>query len=999
MDNESADNIHPSARIDPSAKVDPSATIGPEVEIGPNSIIGARTTLGRGTTVGADATVEADVALGNCQIGDNSIVRSYCNLAGAVIGNRCEIGKGSAEVREEHIRAGRTGMRGAGVEAVDDVRIDDDTIVAAGMELRDGARIGANVKLLSQGKMGVDAQIGDHVEIGQCLDDRADLRDLARIDPNCSLGKVTLLSIGEDTHLHTGVHASGTIDIGHDCVIEKDVSMRDVRVQPHERVPAGGRIEEYCPTSIDHGENLSAGRIHPSAIIEPGVVMGTGVQVGAGSTIRTGAVIGMNAEIRENAVVDKNATIKDKAVVLDGTLVTEGQDVASGEVWNGHGGAARQTRLEDGLPEVDITVRLHPTARVDPSAKIGPGTSIGPNTTIGPDCVIGAHSKVEYSTLGAGVDVGSKTLVSGATIEDRAEIATRCTVAGAYVGSEATIGLSSEPTDSPYHCVGNTRVEGDKMMMREVDRTLVPPTPDEAGIVIGRGASIPGQATVTAISVIADGQHIRNEVYPRSVVINDDAPRASATADGVEEARRAYVGKVNPPSPPRSRTAVDKPAVIAKLMSEMYGHKEGRGWSWPSHHNGTSAPEARLNDPDRRVEGVEGAQARESTFGDSKQLARRFGQLLEHGEAGCQQPNQGIDLLPRHAETGQSFPIDQQIALDIAEYDAGHQGREYKAPTSKELMEAPASTSWGDKHYQNGVINVPGKTPDGPVVQVTVAARADVMADPKRVLEMRQHNDAGTEPAQRRMDAHRAIARAIKRSGIEFDMTTDGGGVEFDPAKETIRVPKTVLSRNQGERAMQGAYYAAKACLMKGNDAGSHQVDLAATVGATLIAHRMAAKAGREWIGPEEPAALKEAGRLLQRQPQRLQEIVEKTRLVEGKLTPGNPDWKLPDIDERIDDHVRGQLRTAEKSGNQNARKGVEQLAAALEPEPHQPPENQAMAKRWQVAIRHELAISLPERSDHQQRPTQPPTAHEHVPARPATQAQEANPAERGHQR
>ena len=200
------------------------------------------------------------------------------------------------------------------------------------------------------------------------------------------------------------------------------------------------------------------------------------------------------------------------------------------------------------------------------------------------------------------------------------------------------------------------------------------------------------------------------------------------------------------------------------------------------------------------------------------------------------------------------------------------------------------------------------------------------MSDPKRVLEMRQHNDAGTEPAQRRMDAHRAIARAIKRSGIEFDMTTDGGGVEFDPAKETIRVPKTLLSRNQGERAMQGAYYATKACLIRGSNADSHQVDLAATVGATLIAHRMAAKAGREWKGPEEPATLKEAGRLLQRQPQRLQEIVDKSRLVEARLTPGGPDWETP-RHQRADRRPRP--RAAEDRGKDRRPEGTQGSRAA----------------------------------------------------------------------
>ena len=67
---------------------------------------------------------------------------------------------------------------------------------------------------------------------------------------------------------------------------------------------------------------------------------------------------------------------------------------------------------------------------------------------------------------------------------------------------------------------------------------------------------------------------------------------------------------------------------------------------------------------------------------------------------------------------------------------------------------------------------------------------------------------------------------------------------------------------------LQALYYTAKGEALKvgGDPKGGHRDELA-TLEATLIAHRMAAKAGVRWDGPEAPKKLRDAGRLVANGP------------------------------------------------------------------------------------------------------------------------------------
>ena len=65
--------------------------------------------------------------------------------------------------------------------------------------------------------------------------------------------------------LKQGVIAMGPVQIGEDAVVDEQVFIRNAKVGTQRHVPAGVRINGYCPEQIDHGDNEAAGRIDPSS--------------------------------------------------------------------------------------------------------------------------------------------------------------------------------------------------------------------------------------------------------------------------------------------------------------------------------------------------------------------------------------------------------------------------------------------------------------------------------------------------------------------------------------------------------------------------------------------------------------------------------------------------------------------------------------------------------------------------------------------------------------
>lgn len=157
------------------------------------------------------------------------------------------------------------------------------------------------------------------------------------------------------------------------------------------------------------------------------------------------------------------------------------------------------------------------------------------------------------STLGGGVTIGNNRIVWAATREDGTHVGNRCVATAAYTGPNASIGLSRGAEWSRDDSVENVSVEGDRGKLERVDAKSVAPTPDEAGIVIGAGASIPGDTQIPPASVIRDDKHFRNAERPDRITIDSHADRSAATCNGLEERRREVAGAVNPAAAPGER--------------------------------------------------------------------------------------------------------------------------------------------------------------------------------------------------------------------------------------------------------------------------------------------------------------------------------------------------------------------------------------------------------------------------------------------------------------
>ena len=207
-----------------------------------------------------------------------------------------------------------------------------------------------------------------------------------------------------------------------------------------------------------------------------------------------------------------------------------------------------------------------------------------------------------------------------------------------------------------------------------------------------------------------------------------------------------------------------------------------------------------------------------------------------------------------------------------------------------------------------------------------------------------------------RLDGQSAIAKAIRRRGIKLENAPEDGGIEFHPRESRMDIPKRTWSHPRGRDHHAGGALRREGCMLQQGDPESKHEELASTVGATLIAHRMAAKVGREWRGPEQPWTLKAAGALLQKEPEVLEQIIEKWRRVEARMTPGNPDWTLLDIKERLENHVAAKLLDDRENGDRKGARELDQLIAALEPEPLQAEENQLRNKHYQQHIQGRVA-------------------------------------------
>ena len=157
----------------------------------------------------------------------------------------------------------------------------------------------------------------------------------------------------------------------------------------------------------------------------------------------------------------------------------------------------------------------------------------------------------------------------------------------------------------------------------------------------------------------------------------------------------------------------------------------------------------------------------------------------------------------RHAPSARrhrrQFPIDQQIAIDIAEYEGGKRGLEYRPASTEEIEQAPCRFSWGGPSMNGGVVYVPGNNPQGPAVALSVVKRVDVMEyDPIQVRNMRYHNGDGHESAELRLGRTAGRRQGDPAERHQAGERTSRRGNRVPPAREADGHPEEDLEAPPG---------------------------------------------------------------------------------------------------------------------------------------------------------------------------------------------------------
>ncbi|HMC06037.1 MAG TPA: NDP-sugar synthase [Solirubrobacterales bacterium] len=83
------------ARVDPAATVRPPALIESEAEVGPGSTIGAHAVIGGGSEIGAEAIVSSAVVMGDCRVGSGAELHDAILAPGVTVGEGARLGGGA----------------------------------------------------------------------------------------------------------------------------------------------------------------------------------------------------------------------------------------------------------------------------------------------------------------------------------------------------------------------------------------------------------------------------------------------------------------------------------------------------------------------------------------------------------------------------------------------------------------------------------------------------------------------------------------------------------------------------------------------------------------------------------------------------------------------------------------------------------------------------------------------------------------------------------------
>ena len=323
-------------------------------------------------------------------------------------------------------------------------------------------------------------------------------------------------------------------------------------------------------------------------------------------------------------------------------------------------------------------------------------------------------------------------------------------------------------------------------------------------------------------------------------------------------------------------------------------------WSWPDDAPDMSDTEARLRVP-RASAGGPSSSISTPMNGDG--LAQYYGQLLADGRAQIQQSHLHGDRLPRTAK-GAPLTIEEQIAADVAEKRLGVEPRVYQHLGNEHAaVGADLLPRWGTSDPTTSAVWLPDPGHKSAFLAAPVGKQSDA-GDVLRSV----HGYGAMTPEQRdavwdialergRNMPGRPEALAAARSrlspdvevnvalGVSEAVVTAGprGGVDVEMA---VRVDSPRLAAAD---ALYG-HLRGTLAMQHGPPAGREEAALDALT-ASIVSSRGTNAVCLGW-NPPEPELLREAGRVLEKHPDRLDDVIDRSTELERLAYPT---WSPPE--------------------------------------------------------------------------------------------------------
>jgi UDP-2-acetamido-3-amino-2,3-dideoxy-glucuronate N-acetyltransferase len=169
----------------------------------------------------------------------------------------------------------------------------------------------------------------------------------------------------------------------------------------------------------EHGAvNMTAPRIHPTALVEDGVVLGHGTSVWDNAHLRSGARIGERCIIGEKTYVAYDVTIGDLVKVNANVYICAQVRVGRGVMIAAHTVFTNDRFPRACDPDLLDLQTSEPTAEtqwttVEDGVTIGANCTIGPGVTLGAFCMIGMGSVVTRSVPPHALVLGNPARIAG----------------------------------------------------------------------------------------------------------------------------------------------------------------------------------------------------------------------------------------------------------------------------------------------------------------------------------------------------------------------------------------------------------------------------------------------------------------------------------------------------------------------------------------------------------------------------------------------------------